>query len=193
MKIFRRLGIRNPYIGDIISVCAVIICIYGVSIRDGVLYLSGFGILILLELHEIFRRQQLKKTHMKSEREFVPYFIAIQLKELGFNEECFAYYAYPENGFDFVRDGRGTVIVKTNSEFGYACSAPLWQQVFRWFRDKHGYHGSVDSSDGIAEWKIASIHLEKAVRSGCIHAYDDAQLVCVEKLIEIIEYNNKSL
>ena len=127
------------------------------------------------------------------ELEFVPIFIAEQLKRLGFDEPCFGYYSHPNNQFAFIVDGHNNVGVRRNSQFSYACSAPLWQQVFRWFRDKHGYHGSVDSSDGIAEWKIASIHLEKAVRSGCIHAYDDAQLVCVEKLIEIIEYNNKSL
>jgi hypothetical protein len=164
-------------------------CLYGVSAKDGLTYLIGLGILILLELHEIFKRQQFNQTHMKAEREFVPIFIAKRLKELGFNEECFAYYTHPENKIDFVRDGRGTVITKKNTEFFYACSAPLWQQVFRWFRDEHGYHGSVDSVDKIAEWKIASVHLEKTIRSSYIHAYDDAQLACVEKLIELIEKN----
>jgi len=127
------------------------------------------------------------------ELEFVPIFIAEKLKELGFDEPCFGYYKHPNNQFAIIVDGHNNVGVKRNSEFGKACSAPLWQQVFRWFRDKHGYHGSVDSVDKIAEWKIVSIHLEKAIRSSSIHAYDDAQLVCVEKLIEIIENNKKSL
>jgi hypothetical protein len=123
-------------------------------------------------------------------KEFVPYYIAIQLKALGFNDECFSYYTHPDNLLDFILDGHDRVGTKKNSEFGSACSAPLWQQVFRWFRETHGYHGILDSCGELCEWKIASTHLEYAIRSGCIHAYDDAQLVCVEKLIELIREKN---
>lgn len=130
---------------------------------------------------------------MKAVKEFVPYFIAKKLKELGFDLECFSYYTHPDNKLDFILDGHDKVGTQKNSQFFYACSAPLWQQVFRWFRDEHGYHGILDSCDELCEWKIASTHLEYAIRSGCIHSYDDAQLVCVEKMIELVENKNKDL
>lgn len=58
---------------------------------------------------------------------FVPYEQALELKELGFDEPCFGFYNDMENnkpmGGNFPCDGRN--------------SAPLYQQCFRWFREKY--------------------------------------------------------
>lgn len=66
------------------------------------------------------------------ENEFIPYEEALALKELGFDELCFGLF-----------DMRGKFIVKpfanqtmSENEFG-GCSAPLYQQAFRWFREKY--------------------------------------------------------
>ena len=86
------------------------------------------------------------------ENQFVTYEIALKLKELGFDEECIAsYYTnIKENNtakydvrkklnasFDYNaftdEDDSGYI---RNSDKEYYISAPLWQQVIDWFREK---------------------------------------------------------
>jgi len=65
---------------------------------------------------------------------FVSYEIALALKELGFNEECFTYY----DGFG-IMDLDLLYSPWVNSErdtIGFT-SAPLYQQVFEWFIKEH--------------------------------------------------------
>jgi hypothetical protein len=65
-------------------------------------------------------------------KEFVTYEIALELKQLGFDEPCFGYY---NSG------------VKNSLEVEYSIpydhkeylSAPLYQQVFRWFEENYSY------------------------------------------------------
>lgn len=55
------------------------------------------------------------------------------MKELGFNEECFA--CYLDDGFlckDFTRG--------QDHFAGQQASAPLWQQAFDWFRKRHNLY-----------------------------------------------------
>ena len=75
--------------------------------------------------------------------QFVPYEIALKLKEKGFNETCLAYYNKLPNHKEFQLFGLNT---PGQSEYtnrslwnkkDYACAAPLWQQVIDWFREKH--------------------------------------------------------
>ena len=77
-------------------------------------------------------------------REFIPYKQALELKELGFNEECFGYYTlaevrdYKNNGLDIRNE------ITLNTLNGYRkyddesqTSAPLYQQAFRWIRNQY--------------------------------------------------------
>jgi hypothetical protein len=75
--------------------------------------------------------------------QFVPYEIAIKLKEKAFNEPCLAYYNQLTNHKEFHLFGLNTPGQSeyTNTSLwnkkAHACSAPLWQQVIDWLRDKH--------------------------------------------------------
>ena len=79
------------------------------------------------------------------EKEFVTYEIALGLKELGFDEECFAIFfrTILNNGrtVNYISDDWESPFYKnrTNSESNSVdiVSAPLWQQVVDWFREKH--------------------------------------------------------
>jgi hypothetical protein len=66
------------------------------------------------------------------EREFVTYDIALRLKELGFNEPCFTYFA--SNSKNTLFDPTGNTY--TNSDFKdqdeIYIAAPLWDQVIDW-------------------------------------------------------------
>jgi hypothetical protein len=67
-------------------------------------------------------------------KEFIPYWLALKLKELGFDEPCFAVYEPQEIGimFRWVQDQK----VVSNKAIGYII-APLYQQAFRWLRETH--------------------------------------------------------
>ena len=66
------------------------------------------------------------------EKEFIPYEQALVLKELGFDEPCFAW---------FILEGDGAkstlVLEKCPKQDIGLCLAPLYQQAFRWFREKY--------------------------------------------------------
>ena len=66
------------------------------------------------------------------EKEFIPYEQALALKELGFDEKCCAaYYKKYDNEIGYH---------KVHRDFNFVAltvSAPLYQQAFRWFREKY--------------------------------------------------------
>ena len=120
--------------------------------------------------------------------EFIPYEQALELKELGFNEPCLASY---ETAF-----GKGIYF-----ELGYIIDGPknyvltpLYQQAFRWFRDK-GYHISIRKryfQYGKSEFNYfiyppnSNEHLEDNLLDE-YETYEEAELACLKKLIEIVK------
>ena len=87
--------------------------------------------------------------------EFVTYEIALKLKELGFNEECFGYYHVNEG---YIK-GYAFCYSENSSNSDYSILAPLWQQVIDWFREK--YKLLIDSPK-LDEWNAGkwSVKLE---------------------------------
>ena len=64
------------------------------------------------------------------EKEFVPYEIALELKELGFDEHCFGYFYTEDKFFE-------TKIKNSELEEECSISAPTFSQALRWFREKY--------------------------------------------------------
>ena len=132
------------------------------------------------------------------EKEFVPYELAVKLKELGFDEECYgAYSTFHQNKWKLNLDfGVKNKWFKKTTE---GCSAPTFSQVFRWFREKYRlFHEvfidtepSVDEPDKI-EFTYLVLHMvgmEKMYtsRNRRFETYEEAELACLTKLIEIVE------
>jgi len=73
------------------------------------------------------------------ERQFVSKEIVIELKNLGFNEPCFAHYR--GNDIEMVASLGHEINTKTviddSSEDNYWIPVPLWQQVINWLREQH--------------------------------------------------------
>jgi hypothetical protein len=122
-------------------------------------------------------------------KEFVKYEQALALKELGFGEECFAVY-YVNKEFTLYSEAW----VKFNSEFNGngVISAPLYQQAFRWFREKNRLHSTIAfTSDSIfAEggymFMVDIIEPHKALdNDNTYKTYEGAESACLDKLIEI--------
>ena len=124
--------------------------------------------------------------------EFVPYDIALAMKELGFDEPCLAGY--------YITDGNGNPkngefkVDSFSEQYSNTASAPLYQQAFRWFREKYGIHASNDIDFG---GDIYSFHLlsknfkPKQRKNGKLtiteDTYEEAELACLRKLIEIVK------
>ena len=131
------------------------------------------------------------------ENEFIPYKQALALKELGFNEPCFATYRTNAVGskkpFEYDIDYHTKVemssnVIPVNSEYTEESkwiSAPLYQQAFRWFREKYGKESYV------RKLHTYYYHInDTEAFVGDFSTYEEAELECLKKLIEIIKNGN---
>jgi hypothetical protein len=115
------------------------------------------------------------------ENEFVPYEQALELKELGFDEPCFKVY----DTMGYIQDQQ--TMINLGLDW---CSAPLYQQAFRWFRKKYGigswihHYFDMDKGTFIYSYVLTLPH------RGEEYVYDtheEAELACLNKLIEIVK------
>jgi hypothetical protein len=121
-------------------------------------------------------------------KEFIPYEQALELKELGFNELCLFYYT----------DNEALRIYHQSEIYDYLVGAPLYQQAFRWFREKYGLYSAVNV-DQTMEPKFAyciSKYWTDALswgwdtivfNSDLYYDYEETELDCLKKLIEIVK------
>ena len=120
-------------------------------------------------------------------KEFIPYEEALALKELGFNEPCFD--SYESKGFMGQKANNTTEWVKQNKD---CCSAPLYQQAFRWFREKHNlYHDHTFLNDGTWDFEISGSNDSEF--NGCVYgkSYEEGELKCLRAMIYIVERSKK--
>lgn len=118
------------------------------------------------------------------EKEFVPYELALRMKALGFDEPCFGYYDVDEGysiGYAFCYSDR-----ESQPEIG--CSAPTFSQAFRWFRENHGLIYSIGHIGHTNTWAYEIINMRIAGPDyGYGETYEEAELACLKKLIEIVK------
>ena len=115
------------------------------------------------------------------EKDFVPYEESLALKELGFDEFCIGNYADDKKHTLFTDKGkRGKV------------DAPTFSQAFRWFRDKHNLNPLIAFCEYAIEtenaWKYTLDNPTKVLMwDGKFNTYEEAELACLKKLIEIVK------
>ena len=63
-------------------------------------------------------------------------------------------------------------------------AAPLYQQAFRWFREKYNLFHNVKPINGEFEWAAGRYW-------GWVDTYEDAQLNCIKQLIKTIKEVNE--
>jgi len=112
-------------------------------------------------------------------KEFVPYAEALALKELGFDEPWFSVYEKQKiNWLD------GTY--QNHLNWKDVVSAPLYQQAFRWFREKYGLYPQIEFNAYYQIWLVKLCNVDgtwSAVASK--KSYEEAELACLRKLIEL--------
>ena len=122
------------------------------------------------------------------EKELVPFDQAMELKDLGFDVEssfiydCYEKFELWDVDYNFYETTTNENI--KNEGFENWCIAPLYQQAFRWFREK-GIRFDITTS-------LYDIGLKYKVRIGSsdivmndYDTYDEAELVCLNELINI--------
>jgi len=114
---------------------------------------------------------------------FVPYELAVKLKDVGFNENCFGGFdAYKELRFDYI----GYV---KNSDFSMPprnhTAAPLYQQVVDWLREKHDLNIGMSyfKIDTVSYWEYR-IHYKDVYGQG--GEYYHALTKAIEKALKLI-------
>lgn len=129
-------------------------------------------------------------------KEFVTYKQALALKELGFDEESFGHYrTYGKNLF------YATPIARNLPARYRVINAPLYQQAFRWFREKHNLYSEInlDSYKEPYSLKVTIKHLDdtntfvdkeyypysNGIGDIDNKKYEEAEQACLDKLIEI--------
>ena len=131
------------------------------------------------------------------EKEFVPYEIALELKELGFEEPCFAFYGLSRDDYKTIRlsifQNLKTDYLPDVHHLDVTCDAPLFHQTFRFFREKYMLSGEIYIFKNIWNFDIEDISNSIQLYTSdimCYNSYEEAELECLVKLIEIAKEQN---
>lgn len=127
----------------------------------------------------------------EDEEDFVPYDIALSLKELGFNKPCMGryYHLNPELPIFMQWTKRDNFNGKTINGISPFISVPLFQQAFRFFRKTHKLIStiierlSMEDNNEYYDWLIKG----EDVKYRHFKTYEEAELACLYKLIEIVK------
>ena len=123
-------------------------------------------------------------------KDFAPYEPALELKELGFDEPCFGLYAPPSKTVFLHHYG----LLRAKEQV----LAPLYQQAFRWFREKYDLHSCVapvykdEISKVIVYWFWIQGFDSFEDEDINYKTPEEAELNCLLKLIEIVKDEKKN-
>jgi len=136
------------------------------------------------------------------EKEFIPYEQALALKELGFSSP------YPIGGYQggavfYYEKGNlyydGRPMYSSDAHAGQI-DAPLYQQAFRWFRDKYNLRGFIGFRPNVKQFDyhiydmslsgkeyVKQRTMEEYNKDPKVGTYEEAELECLKKLIEAVK------
>ena len=154
--------------------------------------------------------EKVKKQGMESF--FCPYELALELKELGFDEISLFYYDAAYEGNPLSHCPHLLLNSQLEGFENEPISAPLWQQAFRFFREKYKLHSRVffdrlkeleetDEErydfDIVEQWTIGKDYFDYSYGFKHLHSsrgiymsYEEAELACLVKLIDIAKEQN---
>ena len=137
------------------------------------------------------------ENHSDLSKNFIPYDLALELKDLGFEEECFAFYGLSRDDYKTIRlsifQNLKTDYLPDIHHLDVTCDAPLYQQAFRFFREKYGLHYIICKNiqmDGYGYREVILIPYMEENENTIFKTYEEAELECLVKLIEIAKEQN---
>ena len=113
-------------------------------------------------------------------KEFVSNQQALELQQLGFDEPCLMYYDYSSK---LIESGV------------YKCKAPLYQQAFRWFREKYDLDSYIMPAR-LETKKVYDFYIWFTNKEGerdlfigmnNEYTYEEAKIECLNKLITTLK------
>ena len=118
------------------------------------------------------------------EKEFTLHQEAFELKDLGFDEECLGYYNIdPHFKNPSFRIG-------TPFDHQWCLPTPTYSQAFRFFREKYGLCIVIKPIDD-KKLDLGYNLLKNGLIMNAYLTYEEAELACLKKLIEIVKGGNK--
>jgi hypothetical protein len=147
------------------------------------------------------KQEKMNKKEYIWHKEFVTYQIAIDIKSIGFNEPCFAHFVKHYNEIKCILNSDDFDGWWTNNSDNLQVKAPLYQQAFRWFREEHNLYPSINIYNDKWLCIIKSIVSNEEHISGYVidtinkgypifKTYEEAELECLVKLIDIVKKQN---
>ncbi len=124
--------------------------------------------------------------HKVMEKDFTPHQESLELKELGFNEPC-------------IRGWSATGQIWYHPDSDVILDNPTFSQAFRFFRENYDLSGEVNKNDKLmieyvrskGERYLPLYHWsyckDNGVSGGSASTYEEAELACLQKLIEIVK------
>lgn len=135
------------------------------------------------------------------EKEFIPYEIALTLKELGFDGDCFAIWSgFDEINFSVTDKPKlysskfkidntqsATFYINDFKSLSHRVAAPTFSQAFRWFREKYKleYHIKSEMIGYYTYIVDRNINKTLSLKNNIFQTYEKAELECLKKLIEL--------
>ncbi|QQT44877.1 Uncharacterised protein [Sphingobacterium multivorum] len=128
---------------------------------------------------------------------FVPYELAVKLKELGYDESSISGYMEHNGEITLVTKLKDQYPISNTIGFGRynyqnkkIVKAPLWQQAFDWFRAKKGTFGFV----GMLDYGKFCFQIERELTYEIKYdTYEEARFECLKYMIERLEQFKKNL
>ena len=127
-------------------------------------------------------------------KDFIEYPEALELKQLGFDEPCFAEYFLRDNETPFLMIGEYEILEAENAgdDMAFACNCPTYSQAFRWFREKYNLKSWIQehtTDTFIYEIRPHVLLHYREDETYVYTGYEKAELACLRKLIEIVKEN----
>ena len=123
----------------------------------------------------------MNKQQTEMNKEFVPYELALELKQLGFDEPCLA--TIDQTDFIHIKGTeypiRGAMIYDT-------IDCPTYSQAFRWFREKYGLCIVIKPIDD-KKLDLGYNLLKNGLIMNAHLTYEGAELACLRNLIKIVK------
>lgn len=118
---------------------------------------------------------------------------ALEMMKLGFDEPCFAHFVKHYDEIKCILNSDDFDEWWTNNSDNLEVKAPLYQQAFRWFREKHNLHSEIllDMTSypkycfEIHKYEDFGNYDKVTINDWYLYvSYEDAEYACLKKLIK---------
>ena len=131
-------------------------------------------------------------SKIERDKDFVPYNQALELKQLGFDEDCFGY--YDTEGLQIKYDvsnptNKNSLFTEHSITNNPKVSATTFSKAFRFFHEKYDLHNGIYPYYDGYEFQIKDFRLPtNAPINGGLMKYEEAELSCLCRLIEMAHH-----